>query len=117
MQLKDILQAIPVLQEIMGMTVSFNVGFKLQKITNEIDIVTAQYDKARQELLTKYGTLSEDGKEYSFEGESGAEYDKGIEKLMEEKVEISSKKISVDTFKNVELEAGKIRLIAWLLKD
>ncbi len=118
MQIRQITESIPVLQELMSMkNISFNAGFKLQKITNEIDIVAERYGKARQELLDKYGVVSEDKTQYTFEDDKREKYDVKIKAILDEEIEISFKKLPIDLFKNIEIEPGKVRVIAWLFKD
>ncbi len=100
MQVQTILQSIPVLQEIMGMKLPFALGYELQKKTDELDVVTRTYDTARTKLLTKYGSLSEDGQTYSFKDEDRIKYDTKHEALVTEEVKlkltcISAKKFSI----------------------
>ena len=94
LQVKDLLDGIPVIQELVGNKISFNIGYKIQKITSEIDVVTGEFDKARTTLLEKYGTLSEDQTAYSFEDGNRELYDAAMDILVNEEIDIKFKKIS-----------------------
>jgi len=118
MQLQELINSIPVIQEIMGdKSINFSAGYKLQKITNEIDIVTKAYDESRTELLDQHGTLTEDGKAYEFEDGAREIYNAAMELILTEEIKLDFKKVSADSLKNVTIEPGKVKMIAWMLKD
>ena len=118
MQLQDLINSIPVLQEVMSNdSVPFGAGYELQKVTNEIDIVTKKYDEARNELLEEYGTLTTDGTAYEFEDDARKAYNDKMDAILSEEISLDFKKVSAASLENVTIEPGKVKMIAWMLKD
>jgi hypothetical protein len=117
MTINDILRSIPVFQELMGMKLSFNLGYRLHKITNEIDIVTAQYDVTRTNLLEKFGTLSEDKKQYEFAEGMREAFDQAMSEVHEQELELVFDSIPTNLLESISIEPAKIHTIAWILKE
>lgn len=117
MNIRTLLHSIPVFQELMGMKIDFDLGYKIQKITQEIDLITGSYDKARGEKLEEFGILSEDGKQYTFEDDTRAAYDAAMEEIETQEIGLKFDPISATLFSGIDIEPGKIKLINWMLID
>jgi len=115
-KIQDILAAAPTIQKLNGISlpakVSYNIARNLKKIQHELE----PFEKARVELVRKYGNDDGEGKLVVKE-ESMEEFYKEMGGLLEEEIEVDIRPISIDGLNKIELSPGELQLIDFMFDD
>lgn len=72
-------------------TISFGLKYDLSKLLKKVKNITTTYNEVRQKVLDKFGTLSEDGKTVTFEGDNKELGDAEMKKINSKKESFSEK--------------------------
>ena len=99
------------------MTLPVKVNFYLQKNTNTMIEAGKEIEKARMDIIQKYGTPSEDGQSYEVPAENIEVVNKELEDLFSLEQEIKINEISLEAFANVELTTAQVAAIAFMIKE
>ena len=99
------------------MTLPVKVNFYLQKNTNTMIEAGKEIEKARMDIVQKYGTPSEDGQSYEVPAEHIEVVNKELEDLFSLEQEIKVNEISLEAFANVELTTTQVAAIAFMIKE
>jgi len=74
--------AVEELKKLTDKELKATVAYSLIKVIKKINELGTIYMETKQKLLEKHGTLSEDKKQYSFENEKAAEFQKELVELL-----------------------------------
>lgn len=99
------------------MTLPVKVNFYLQKNTNTMIEAGKEIEKARMDIIQRYGTPSEDGQSYEVSAENIEAVNKELEDLFSLEQEIKINEISLEAFANVELTTAQVAAIAFMIKE
>lgn len=99
------------------MTLPVKVNFYLQKNTNTMIEAGKEIEKARMDIIQRYGTPSEDGQSYEVPAENIEAVNKELEDLFSLEQEIKVNEISLEAFANVELTTAQVAAIAFMIKE
>ena len=115
MKVVDIVNSVPVINELMTLKMKISVSYKLKKIADEASIVLDQFNEARTELLTEFGTLDEAGTKYNFADGNEVKFTEALNKYVDDDVKLTTPTISLAELDGVEIEPNKIGMIMWFL--
>lgn len=99
------------------MTLPVKVNFYLQKNTNTMIEAGKEIEKARMDIIQRYGAPSEDGQSYEVPAENIEAVNKELEDLFSLEQEIKINEISLEAFANVELTTAQVAAIAFMIKE
>lgn len=99
------------------LTLPVKVNFYLQKNTTTIVEAGKEIEKARMDILHKYGKTSEDEQSIEIPTENIELVNKELEDLFSLEQEIKVNEISLEAFDNVELTTTQVAAIAFMIKD
>ena len=99
------------------MTLPVKVNFYLQKNTNTMIEAGKEIEKARMDIINKYGTPTEDGEGVEIPNEHIEVVNKELEDLFSLEQEIKVNEISLEAFNDVELTTTQVAAIAFMIKD
>ncbi len=118
-KLKDILNAVPVLQELGNTKLPIAVAYKVKKIIAECNVLTAVFEKERQDLLKIHAVLDKKKQTYSFDKKKPDElaaFNEAIIKMTSEDIEIDIPVLTLKELEgHVEIEAGRLDSAEWFL--
>ncbi len=114
--LKDLLSAQPALEKIsqskmpgkLAYTISRNLRLVVQELTD--------YDRARINLLSQYGTLNEEKNIYELNGNKEI-FEGEMAELLKTEVHIALHKINLANLDSLELTPGECLLLDWMIDD
>lgn len=93
-------------------------SFPLSRLAKQIEPELKTYDETRMKLLGEYGTLSDDGKQYTFEGDDKAkEFSAELQAVLDSEMEIEFKTISLEKLDRVEVSASDLTVLDWLVTE
>lgn len=98
-------------QERMSGSLSFRFGRNLDKIVPEL----TAYDKKRQELLERYGTLSEDKTQYRFKDEEALKYQTELDELLGTELNLNLHILTVADVQSFPSKPSDLRMIEWMI--
>ena len=120
-KLTNILNAVPILQELGNTKLPIASAYKVRKIIAECNILTAAFDKERQALLKIHAVLSKDKKTYHFDKKKPddlAAFNEAILKMTNEDIEIEIPKLTLKELEgHVDIEAGRLEATEWFLEE
>jgi len=96
------------------MTLKLSTSYKVNKILAECKLAVAEFEQRRIELAKKYGTLSEDEKQYTLEEETRELFSKELEEMLDEEVDMEFKKIPADDLEaRLDISPAEITFVPW----
>lgn len=93
------------------------VNFYLQKNMTKLTEAAKEIEKARMEIIEKYGTPAEDGNGFQVSAEMVEVVNKELEDLFNLEQEIKVNEITLDTFNDIELTSSQVAAISFMIKD
>lgn len=122
-KVQDVMNSLNIVKNLVQCKLRFGTSYKVKQIVNQLNNVASQFDDYRVELLKHYAKLGPDGKEYVFDPdqpENLEQFNEQIQAAMQQEVDISISKLTVDELQNVEdfyIEPGAIELIDWMIQE
>lgn len=98
-------------------TLPVKVNFYLQKNMTRMIEAGKEVEKARMEIIQKYGTLTEDGQNIEVSADMVETVNKELEDLFALEQEIKVNEIALDAFDGIDLTSAQVAAIAFMIKD
>ena len=99
------------------LTLPVKVNFYLQKNMTRMIEAGKEIEKARMDIIQKYGTPTEDGQSIEVAADMVEVVNKELEDLFALEQEIKVNEIALDAFDGVELTSAQVAAIAFMIKD
>jgi len=116
MKVSTLIGSVATLGKIDVMTLKLSTAYKVNKILAECKLAVAEFEQRRIELAKKYGTLSEDEQQYTFEDEARELFSKELEEMLDEEVDMEFKKIpAADLEDRLDISPGEIPFVEWFI--
>ncbi len=106
MKLKKLLEALPAIQAVNSTKIRATAALRLARNARLIDPELKDYDAARLTAAKEFGFETKDG--YSFNDEGAIKFRDTIEKLLDEEIEITFAKITVEDLGDAVIEPGHL---------
>lgn len=116
MKLSDIVIGYKALTILAEAKLPAKTAFKLAKILKAWTSEAESYEKARVNTMQRLGTISEDGTQYTFEGENLVLWQKEHEELGATEV-ADSPKIKLEELGDIEIEASVLAALEGLILE
>lgn len=100
----------------LNISLPVKVNFYLQKNIASIIDMAKEIEKARNEILQKYGTLNEEGN-YTLDEQKVEEANKELIDLFALEQEVPIYEISLDAFNDTELTSNQVKAITYMIKE
>lgn len=123
MKLKQLVEGTESLGVIMGLKLPIVLSFKISLFAKKVNPELEEYGKKRNELLKEYTDPVKDakGKDTSnlkFKNEKAIEeFNKKLEPLLEQEINVDIPDISISEFQGVEIEPKYLVALDWLIKQ
>lgn len=98
-------------------TLPVKVNFYLQKNMTRMIEAGKEIEKARMEIIQKYGTSTEDGQNIEVSADMVEVVNKELEDLFALEQEIKVNEIALEAFDGIELTSAQVAAIAFMIKD
>lgn len=98
-------------------TLPVKVNFYLQKNMTRMIEAGKEIEKARMDIIQKYGTPTEDGQNIEVSADMVEAVNKELEDLFALEQEIKVNEIALDAFDGIELTSAQVAAIAFMIKD
>lgn len=98
-------------------TLPVKVNFYLQKNMTRMIEAGKEIEKARMEIIQKYGTPTEDGQSVEVAAEMVETVNKELEDLFALEQEIKVNEISLEAFDGIDLTSAQVAAISFMIKD
>lgn len=98
-------------------TLPVKVNFYLQKNMTRMIEAGKEVEKARMEIIQKYGTPTEDGQNIEVSADMVETVNKELEDLFALEQEIKVNEIALDAFDGIDLTSAQVAAIAFMIKD
>ncbi len=99
------------------MTLPVKVNFYLQKNMTRMIEAGKEIEKARMDIIQKYGTLTEDGQNIEVPADMVETVNKELEDLFALEQEIKVNEIALDAFDGIDLTSAQVAAITFMIKD
>lgn len=99
------------------LTLPVKVNFYLQKNMTRIVDAGKEIEKARMDIIQKYGTPTEDGENIEIPNDKIEDVNNELNDLFKLEQEITVNEISLDAFDNIELTSSQVAAITFMIKD
>lgn len=99
------------------LTLPVKVNFYLQKNMTRIVDAGKEIEKARMDIIQKYGTPTEDGENIEIPNDKIEDVNNELNDLFKLEQEITVNEISIDAFDNIELTSSQVAAITFMIKD
>ena len=117
MKVSTIISSVPTLEKIDTTSLKLSTAYKISKILVETKAIVADYEKRRIALASEHGTLNEDGTHYTFDDESIHVFNKGMEAIHNDEIELGIKKIHLSELDDtVTLSPAEIPSVEWFIE-
>lgn len=93
------------------------VHFYFQKNMDNITEIAKDIEKAREEILRKHGTLSEDGMNFTFPSEIVEEVNKDINDLFTLEQEVKINLIPLSWLESLSLTAKQVNALTFMIDE
>lgn len=100
-----------------NITLPVKVNFYLQKNMTRMVDAAKEIEKARMDIIEKYGVRTEDGQNIEVAADMAGVVNKELEDLFALEQEIKVNEISLEAFDNVELSSAQVAAISFMIKD
>lgn len=100
-----------------NITLPVKVNFYLQKNMTRMVDAAKEIEKARMDIIEKYGVRTEDGQNIEVSADMAGVVNKELEDLFALEQEIKVNEISLEAFDNVELSSAQVAAISFMIKD
>ncbi len=115
MKLSQLVDAFPAMQALGQIKLPAKIGFRVAKALSLARPEVALYEATRSTLMQGLGTLSEDGKFYVFEGDSGAEFAAQHKAMLNEEVEITLPVLTQEDLDSAVIEPAHLAALYGVL--
>ena len=99
------------------MKLPIKVSFFLQKNIKIIMEAAQEIDKARMEIVQRYGTLSEDGQSYEIPEEKVAIASQELEDLFNIEQYLNIHRFNIEDFGGIEMTSAQTAALLFMIKD
>ena len=120
----DLLNAIPVLRELINKPFKGATAFKLARLMRELDKETTLFEESRQKLAEKFGERNKDGNlvldkngNVQLKPEKLEECNDEMINLLNTTLEINAEKIPISAFDDIEITPTQAIIIGSIICD
>ena len=120
----DLLNAIPVLRELINKPFKGATAFKLARLMRELDKETTLFEESRQKLAEKFGERNKDGNlvldkngNVQLKPEKFEECNDEMINLLNTTLEINAEKIPISAFDDIEITPTQAIIIGSIICD
>ena len=124
MTIRDLLNIIPVLRELLEKPFKGAIAFKLARLVRELDKESSLFEFSRQKIAEKYGLRDENNNLITDEeGNIKLQQDKinlcneEMMNLLNTEISISADKIPISAFEDIEITPAQAIIISSLIED
>lgn len=124
MTIRDLLNIIPVLKELLEKPFKGAIAFKLARLVRELDKESSLFEFSRQKIAEKYGLRDENNNLITDEeGNIKLQQDKinlcneEMMNLLNTEITISADKIPISAFEDIEITPAQAIIISSLIED
>lgn len=93
------------------------VNFYLQKNMTRMTEAGKEIEKARMDIIQRYGTPTEDGQNIEVPADMVETVNKELEDLFALEQEIKVNEIALDAFDGIDLTSAQVAAISFMIKD
>lgn len=120
-KLKEVLQIVPILQDLSQKSFSGSISFKIARLIRELDKELILMNKAKQELIEKYGKRDENGsliitEEGQVKVDKPEECNEELQKLLDTIVEINANKLSIEIFDSIQISPMQANILEMIIE-
>lgn len=120
-QLKEILQIVPILQSLSQQSFIGSVSFKISRLIRELDKELALMNKAKQDIIEEYGKRDEEGKlivtdDGQVKINDAEKCNIELQKLLDTTVEINANKLPIDIFDSIQISPVQANILEMIVE-
>ena len=120
-QLKEILQIVPILQSLSQQSFIGSVSFKISRLIRELDKELALMNKAKQDIIEEYGKRDEEGKlivtnDGQVKISDAEKCNMELQKLLDTTVEINANKLPIDIFDSIQISPVQANILEMIVE-
>ena len=120
-QLKEILQIVPILQSLSQQSFIGSVSFKISRLIRELDKELALMNKAKQDIIEEYGKRDEEGKliitdDGQVKISDAEKCNIELQKLLDTTVEINANKLPIDIFDSIQISPVQANILEMIVE-
>ena len=131
MKLNQLVGSVQALKELSSLKLPAMLAFKISKVMNEVDEHLKVFESTRTKKLEELGVKEmkkekgEDNEKftgrYTFKGNNAEKFQKEMEELLNQEVEIKIPEIKIENFKDsdskeLEISAQMLSTLGWLIQ-
>ena len=113
-QLRDLLHGVQSLARFGQRDLPANLSFKVARVIRGANDELKQYEESRKDTCEKFGTLKEDGSAYDIPDEKMDDFNREIEALLDEEVEIPGALIKPAALGETRVPPAELAALYWL---
>ena len=120
-QLKEILQIVPILQSLSQKSFIGSVSFKISRLIRELDKELALMNKAKQDIIEEYGKRDEEGRlivtdDGQVKISDAEKCNIELQKLLDTTVEINANKLPIDIFDSIQISPVQANILEMIVE-
>lgn len=120
-QLKEILQIVPILQSLSQQSFIGSISFKISRLIRELDKELALMNKAKQDIIEEYGKRDEEGKliitdDGQVKISDAEKCNIELQKLLDTTVEINANKLPIDIFDSIQISPVQANILEMIVE-
>ena len=120
-QLKEILQIVPILQSLSQQSFIGSVSFKISRLIRELDKELALMNKAKQDIIEEYGKRDEEGRlivtdDGQVKISDAEKCNIELQKLLDTTVEINANKLPIDIFDSIQISPVQANILEMIVE-
>lgn len=104
MKLSKLIEVFQAMQALSQTKLPAKVGYRVAKSINMIRPELEAYEQQRAKLAESLGKISDDGKQYLFDGQSGKDFQDQISAMLDEEVTLDLPSITPEDLGDAEIE-------------
>lgn len=117
--ISEILNAKPVLEELVEQDISIKTAYRLSRIIKELNNELQTFEEQRQKLVQKHGEQQEDAPEGNIvvPEENMAPFQQELAELLTATINLNCKPMHVDEFGDIKIKTSRLLLIDSFLME
>lgn len=118
MKLIDLINAKPSLDVLVNAKLPVKTAWKISRALPKLEFELSKFDEAKAKLGKEHGTLSEDGKMFTFDNpEKIGLVQKELDGILHCEVDVEMPKLKLDDLGDIEMTAGQMAALSFMLEE
>ena len=120
---RNIIESVPIFRRITSETFNMGAAYKIARLIRELDNEYELFEKARADLINKYGEKDEEGNlkeqdgKVSLKPDCIKDFNEAVQDILNNKVEINAEPIEIEYLSEIKISPTDIILIMPFIKE